>query len=116
MLRSCLAIFQNFNFKKFVLNTGSLELYIFRIQRTLFNIILLLQHHKPNEIVEMIVCHYIVYTKAWFPPRRSHLSSWATKFDCLRFIAQSSSPEHSHQLRIFSPKLLAFYKMIFFQV
>ena len=34
--------------------------------------------------------------KAWFSQRQWHSSPWATKFDRLRFIAQSLSPEHSH--------------------
>ena len=54
------------------------------------------------------------FNKVWLQPRRSHLSPWVTKFDRLKLIAQSSSPEHSHQLGTFSTKLVAFYKMIFF--
>ena len=49
---------------------------------------------------------------AWFPPRRWHLSSWATKFGRLKFIAQCSSPEHSHHLCAFSAKLIVFYKKV----
>ena len=51
---------------------------------------------------------------AWFPLRISHLSSWATKFYRLRFIAQSSLPDHSHQLPSLSAKLIASYKIDFF--
>ena len=40
----------------------------------------------------------------------------ATKFDRLRFIAQSSPLEHSHQLLAFNAKLIAFYKVSFSQV
>ena len=49
---------------------------------------------------------------AQFPPQRWNSSSWATKFGRLRFIAQSSSPEHSHHLRTFSSKLIVFYKRV----
>ena len=41
---------------------------------------------------------YRCFSKAWFPRRRSDLSPWTAKFDRLRFIAQSSWKEHSHQL------------------
>ena len=51
-------------------------------------------------------------SNAWFPLRRWHLSSWATKFGCLKFIAQCSSPEHSHYLYVFSGKLIIFYKKV----
>ena len=40
----------------------------------------------------------MIHVKAWLPLRQSHLSPWTTKFDHLRFIAQSWLPEHSHQL------------------
>ena len=53
--------------------------------------------------------------QAWFPPRRSHLSAWAKRFDRLIFISQSSSPEHSHQLPSFSAKFIVFYKIGFSQ-
>ena len=49
---------------------------------------------------------------AWSPPQRWHSSSWAMKFGRLRFIAQSSSPEHSHNLRTFCSKLIVFYKKV----
>ena len=48
---------------------------------------------------------YLSSSKAWFPP------PWAMKFDRLRFISQISSPKHSHHLRLFKAKLIAFYKM-----
>ena len=54
--------------------------------------------------------------QAWFPPQRSHLSPWVTKFNRVRFIAESSSPEHSHQLCTFSADLIVFYKMVFFKL
>ena len=49
---------------------------------------------------------------ARFPPRRWNSLSWATKFGRLRFIAQSSSPKHSHHLHAFSSKLIVFYKKV----
>ena len=47
------------------------------------------------------------------PTAASDLSSWVTKFDCFRFIIQSSSPRHSHKLPTFSAKLITFYEIGF---
>ena len=58
---------------------------------------------------------YVNNVKTWFPAEQSHLSPWATKFDCLKLIAQSLSPEHFHQFPTFSAKLITFYKIDCFQ-
>ena len=86
--------------KSFPKNTSGRLLLIFFFFFRLFNVIL----RKG-----------LATLQAWFPPRRSHLSAWAKRFDRLIFISQSSSPEHSHQLPSFSAKFIVFYKIGFSQ-
>ena len=62
-----LSNFQGFNFKKFVLNTGSLWLvYIFRMQRTLFTRIEILIWNLPLKICVNLTAYFeIISVKSW---------------------------------------------------